>query len=399
MSGHERERLSAYLDDELSPGERASVEAHLASCAECVDWLGRLAAVDSRLAARTLDTPEGYFDAFPHRVRLRIGASAGVRSGRSSRGLPVWTWGLAAALLLAVLTPAVLREPAVAPSRTPQGYASSNSPPQPRPLKDSAERDASGSGASAMTAAAPRELDAEIRAQVSQERALDRRSRASAQRSVGPSATTDSLTRAPAAPPPSRERSRRAVAPETEQQDGRSVPRAYKREGFASTPPLATAAPEEDRAAGSAETLASTGTSLAAQAEGERGALGAAAPRVEAPPLAGPGVWARSAAAGEDAAVEGEFRRLDAERPAGTDGWRRLREAWRAFALAHPAHRRADEARVRTVAAGIEARRRGGAAVDEEIFRRDAEAYLARADGAQKERVERLMEASTPRVR
>ncbi len=121
MSGHERERLSAYLDDELVPEERASVEAHLASCAECVDWLGELAAVDSRLAARAVDAPEGYFDAFPRRVRARIGASARSRSGPLLRRLPVWTWSLAAALLLAVLTPAVLREPAMAPSKAPQG--------------------------------------------------------------------------------------------------------------------------------------------------------------------------------------------------------------------------------------------------------------------------------------
>jgi anti-sigma factor RsiW len=41
------ERLSDYLDDELTPGERAALDAHLAGCATCRDDLARLGRVRS----------------------------------------------------------------------------------------------------------------------------------------------------------------------------------------------------------------------------------------------------------------------------------------------------------------------------------------------------------------
>ena len=43
-SGHEHERLSAYLDGELAPAERARLAAHLEACAECTARLAELAA-------------------------------------------------------------------------------------------------------------------------------------------------------------------------------------------------------------------------------------------------------------------------------------------------------------------------------------------------------------------
>jgi anti-sigma factor RsiW len=45
------DRLSEYLDDELSPGEKARVEAHLAGCAACTTVLGELRAVTARAAS------------------------------------------------------------------------------------------------------------------------------------------------------------------------------------------------------------------------------------------------------------------------------------------------------------------------------------------------------------
>ena len=57
MSAHDQwtDQLSDYLDDELSPAERAAVDAHLAGCPECARTLGslrRIAAEASSLSPR-----------------------------------------------------------------------------------------------------------------------------------------------------------------------------------------------------------------------------------------------------------------------------------------------------------------------------------------------------------
>jgi hypothetical protein len=89
--------------------------------------------------------------------------------------------------------------------------------------------------------------------------------------------------------------------------------------------------------------------------------------------------------------LEAEWRRLDAARPRTAAEWRRLREEWRRLVARDPGGPLADAARVRTIEAGGEAWRAGGEAADETVFRRDAAAYLARDDAAQKERVRRLV--------
>jgi Putative zinc-finger len=102
---HETDRLSAYLDRELPAVERGAVEAHLRDCADCTRHLAELAAVDA--AARDLPTaepPAGYFEAFPARVRQRLGTRPRTLSRR-----PPWLLALAAGLLVAVLAPAVWR--------------------------------------------------------------------------------------------------------------------------------------------------------------------------------------------------------------------------------------------------------------------------------------------------
>jgi len=121
MSGHERERLSAYLDRELPPGEQAAVETHLAACPECAAFLAELAAVDEAAASLPAEAPEGYFEAFPARMRSRLETRKAL-----ARRVPTWTWAAAAALLLAVVTPLTLRQlrpssgaaPSVAPAAT-----------------------------------------------------------------------------------------------------------------------------------------------------------------------------------------------------------------------------------------------------------------------------------------
>lgn len=48
---HPRALLSAYLDDAVSPAERASVAAHLTSCGDCRDRLAELRATSRLVAA------------------------------------------------------------------------------------------------------------------------------------------------------------------------------------------------------------------------------------------------------------------------------------------------------------------------------------------------------------
>src|SRR5687767_8853833 len=51
------DKLSDYIDDELAPGERAALEAHLVSCPECADTLDELRAVVARAGALTPRPP------------------------------------------------------------------------------------------------------------------------------------------------------------------------------------------------------------------------------------------------------------------------------------------------------------------------------------------------------
>jgi hypothetical protein len=86
------------------------------------------------------------------------------------------------------------------------------------------------------------------------------------------------------------------------------------------------------------------------------------------------------------------FGLLTRSDPQSAEAWRERREAWRLFIRDHPGSPRLDEARVRVIEAGIEAWRAAGEGEDLARAREDAEAYLARADARQKERVRRVLE-------
>lgn len=62
-------KLSAYLDGELSPGDRAAVTEHLSACRDCAAELGRLSAVDAGIKRLPAVTPGPFFVA-------RVSASA-----------------------------------------------------------------------------------------------------------------------------------------------------------------------------------------------------------------------------------------------------------------------------------------------------------------------------------
>ncbi len=127
---HPLDRLSAFLDGELPPDERASVAAHLAACPGCTARLAELVAVDALAREVPVEAPPGYFEVLPGRVRARV------RPGRRRALPPVWTWAAAAGVLLAVLVPVTLergREVTV-PQAVPMAAAppTTAGPPTPR---------------------------------------------------------------------------------------------------------------------------------------------------------------------------------------------------------------------------------------------------------------------------
>ena len=112
MSGHEHERLSACLNDELAPAEMAAVRAASLPPARTA----------RRGSAELGAVGEGGFGAARRRTgratRRPSGARAGPPRTASSRAtVPAWTWAAAAALLLAVIAPLMLlQRPASGPS-------------------------------------------------------------------------------------------------------------------------------------------------------------------------------------------------------------------------------------------------------------------------------------------
>jgi hypothetical protein len=90
---------------------------------------------------------------------------------------------------------------------------------------------------------------------------------------------------------------------------------------------------------------------------------------------------------------EGSARDQDARDAAEL---RSLRNRWRAFIERHPESPRADEARVRVVALGVEIARATKTSSDAEEARRDGAAYLDRDDAVQKDRVKALLAGLAP---
>jgi hypothetical protein len=361
MSGHEHERLSAYLDDALPPRERAQVAAHIHACAECAGRLAELAAVDGAVASMPSEAPQGYFEALPALVRSRLEPRA------AARRLPAWTWAAAAAVLLAVVTPLTLLR------RSGSGH-----PPREIPAAAAPELAKSQATLESRATEAAR---AEPKAETQPQRpAPALASPAPKKRESGfaaaPTETDAGVTRAPAAP---------AVA-----QSAVPAPPASREEEVAA--PLSDAgamaeavAPEarnqakasgDRRAESSRDAVAPMASDEARLARGRAGV--AAAGTVASPKLV---------------AGEAEWQRLDAARPRTPAEWRRLREDWRLFVAREPAGPQADEARVRVIEAGREAWRSGLDPADEALFRKDAAAYLERDDAVQKQRVAGLLRA------
>ena len=396
---HERERLSAYLDGELSTADTAAVEAHVAACEECAALLAGMAAVDDRFRESPAPAPAGYFDTFAPRVRERIEAEP---RRPAARRLPAWTWAAAAALLLAVVTPLTLRgrvsvAPAAAPPPAPA--ATATAPRESTPEETAAARSA-GSGDA--RAPEPGPVQAEAKAGRTDARPEGQSKAASAPALLDRTAAVheDESSRraqgedraAAGVPPPSVANAAAGVAGGVEGGVPGGVVGGVVG-GTPSEPPApaarsstvaprgtaaAPAAPERERATGVA--------TFGAETSAEVRAKGIEARPASVPPLAEADAVARRA---DPASIA--FARLEATMRRTAEEWRRARADWRAFAAEYAADPRADEARVRAVEAAFEALRASGAEADRRALAGEAAAYLERDDAAQRDRVRGLL--------
>jgi len=385
---HDVERLSAYLDRELSAADRAAVESHLRECPECSGRLGELAAIDAAVRALPVEgTPEGYFESLPSRVRGGLQATR----PRIQFGRP-WVLSAAAALLLAVLTPATLRQmrsPGTPPTDRPEeggraagDFDEADGPPS--------ARDSAGPLAGSRPEPRPRPRSV-APAPVATEPAGPPETRAGEGRLQAPPApgTGSKRDRARTAPSEdetgpagagrdSAERSRAADA------GGTSAARAAPDSSFARPPAV------EDRAA--APTPAAT-PGLAAspgRKEEQRPAATAKAVEAQRQRMAAGGRLGAGEAGAEDEGVspsQARYESLLARPVTSPEDARALREAWRAFSMDHPDGPWADEARVRMVEVGADAYRRGGDPQDLALVRRDAAQYLKLGPATQARRV------------
>jgi hypothetical protein len=370
--GHEHERLSAYLDDELPSTERAQVAAHVQTCPECAERLAALGAVDEAVAALPAEAPAGYFEALPGRVRARLDA----RPKRTR--LPAWTWAVAAVLALAVVTPLTLRQQpqqdrGPAPALETRAAPAAAPPPVPSPAAPPATLQALRDEQKEQGA---REKD-NAHAQNRYDEALKREG------GFVP-APTDRNARLEAAPPAAPERRVQTTAPQPSVQAADAAsPKTREEEAVAATetlsesldavrqPPGAMAEPKRDA---TAEAAAGTTSRDAGSA---RGRVVRQAPS--------------GTAAAKLLSFESEWQRLEARRPRTAAEWRRLREDWRGFVARDPEGPLADPARLRMIEAGRAVWRESQDAADEATFHLDAEAYLARDAAQQKDRVRQML--------
>ncbi|MEO6056816.1 MAG: zf-HC2 domain-containing protein [Gemmatimonadales bacterium] len=106
MSDEWTDRLSEYLDDDLSPEERIALESHLRHCVACGAVLADLKRIVARAGALETRAPDR--DLWPG-IAARIGASAGAAhpGRRADHGARQWSFSLAqlaaAGIVLAAL--------------------------------------------------------------------------------------------------------------------------------------------------------------------------------------------------------------------------------------------------------------------------------------------------------
>lgn len=391
MSAHVLDRLSAYLDGELSPPDRALVAEHLTGCEECSRRLQALTLLDAAARELPAEPPRGYFSSFPGRVRRRL---EGDTRGRSWR-VPAWTWAAAAAALLAVVAPLTLlrvRSPAgsVPEEKAPRAFEYAPTPPaSPSGVQGEKALRALGYAAAPSAAASPAKPApgaAELQAPMARPETRADGSAGTPGAAGGAELSAEVLARAgraaasPGAPPPPPSLLAENRAPEA-------------RAAFGA--PAQAAPPEKD------EVKPAAGAELARRESGT-------APLESARPAASEDRAAKAKGQLEPTPPEEALKRaapsppVDAERlyrsllfrSAQTLAEaRELREAWRSYSRLHPEGAPADEARVRVVETGAQAYRLGSYPDDLARVREDARAYLGRQDAVQAARVRAVLEA------
>lgn len=370
MGPHVTERLSAYMDGELAEADRAQVEAHVLNCPACTRHLEELRAVDAAARDLPLEVPEGYFEAFPGRVRRRLGPAARPRSRYT---VPLWLGAAAAAVVLALLTPRLLlREPqsrVVAPAaeRT-AGPAADAAPAAPPATVPGPARPVPPPALPAKTDSRDDARLADAGARTATRAESDLRAGVLAGRTREPEQVP--MPAAPAASSaPVRQNARAA--------GGTAAP------GYAEPPPAADElqpAPREAEAKAKTEADGRIEEREQAKEQRDKAAFG-------------------SHGLQESVTVEAKDGRFDAllRKTAATPAEARaLRDAWRALAREAPAGPRADEARVRAVEAGAEAWRRGRDEKDRAEAQKEGREYLERPDALQRDRVRAVLRSLSP---
>jgi putative zinc finger protein len=365
MGPHVTERLSAYMDEELGEADRAQVDAHLRGCPACARHLEELRAVDAAARALPLEVPDGYFEAFSGRVRRRL-APAGPRRRLYA---PAWTFRVgaaaAAAVVLALLTPRLLRGPGAGVAvPTPSVPAAHAVPPA-----------ATVSGGAGAPAAPPPPAAAKTDA-----RAADAAARPATRNEPAPRAGLGRRLEEqapPQTPPPP------AAAAAPTREHARDATGGAPASGYAAPPPAADElqkAPLE--------------TAPQAKMEAESGAAGREESKERRDKAAlGPLLRDR---AGSAPASDGRFQLLLRKTASSAAEARALRDSWRAFARDEATGPRADEARVRAVEAGAEAWRKGRDEKDRAEAQREGREYLERSDALQPDRVRAALKTLSP---
>lgn len=94
MGAHPSDALSGYVDGTLSPAERATIEDHLVTCADCRRTVNDVRVVQTLL--RSVPQPTPHAAALPRTLTH-------ITERRSSRRIAVPRWGVAVASVAAAL--------------------------------------------------------------------------------------------------------------------------------------------------------------------------------------------------------------------------------------------------------------------------------------------------------
>ncbi|MBI5093315.1 MAG: zf-HC2 domain-containing protein [Candidatus Hydrogenedentes bacterium] len=195
---HAKEEFSALLDGELTPEDRAAIEAHLAECSECLRDLDGMKRVDVRYRQLApLKAPEG----LEHRVRAATQRGIRIRTTRALSPLRVWPL-LASAASLALVIGAIawtLHTPRTASFKLAESFEKAGqAKTAPAPATSDLALDAAKESGEVKLKSARREAPAE--AAPAQPASAAAQPSPAAASSPGAEAMTLSPSKAPAAP-------------------------------------------------------------------------------------------------------------------------------------------------------------------------------------------------------